>query len=221
MIITIDGPAGAGQEQRGPGLGPPAGLPLSRHGGHVSGGGPGRHVAAASIGSGRRNWPSSPGDSTSAWPKTASTSTARNITEAIRRTEVTAVTRYAADNLGVRGHMVKLQRAIAGTDNLVSEGRDQGTVVFPAAECKFFLTASEDERARRRLRDLEARGEAGLAWRKSWPPSGSATGKMPAGRWGPCELPPDAIRVSTDGLTPDQVVDRLESLARTRYSGSF
>ena len=41
----------------------------------------------------------------------------------------------------------------------MTEGRDQGTVVFPAAECKFFLTASEDERARRRLRDLEARGE--------------------------------------------------------------
>ena len=107
----------------------------------------------------------------------------QDVTEAIRRSDVTAVTRYAADNLGVRGHLVDLQRAIAGADNLVTEGRDQGTVVFPAAECKFFLTASEDERARRRLHDLEARGEQStleeiLAAQRTTRPGG----RRPAGR---------------------------------------
>jgi cytidylate kinase len=144
----------------------------------------------------------------------------QDVTEAIRRTEVTAVTRYAADNREVRDLMVKLQRAIAGNDNLVSEGRDQGTVVFPDAKCKFFLTASEDERARRRWRDLQARGEAvaldeilAAQRRRDREDAGRAVGPLlPAA---------DAIRVSTDGLSLDEVVDRLESLARTRYSGSF
>ncbi len=144
----------------------------------------------------------------------------QDVTEAIRRTEVTAVTRYAADNRNVRELMVKLQRAIAGTDNLVSEGRDQGTVVFPDAKCKFFLTASEDERARRRWRDLQARGEA--ASFEETLAAQRLRDQQDAGRAvGPLRSAADAIRVSTDGLTPDQVVDRLESLARTRYSGSF
>ena len=56
-------------------------------------------------------------------------------------------------------HLVKLQRALAGSDNVVTEGRDQGTVAFPDAECKIFLTASPEERARRRLRDLQSQGE--------------------------------------------------------------
>ena len=144
----------------------------------------------------------------------------QDVTEAIRRTEVTAVTRYAADNRNVRELMVKLQRAIAGNDNLVSEGRDQGTVVFPDAKCKFFLTASEDERARRRWRDLQARGEA--ASFEETLAAQRRRDQQDAGRAvGPLRSAADAIRVSTDGLTPDQVVDRLESLARTRYSGSF
>ena len=45
------------------------------------------------------------------------------------------------------------------SDNVVTEGRDQGTVAFPEAECKIFLTASPEERARRRLRDLQSQGE--------------------------------------------------------------
>ena len=142
----------------------------------------------------------------------------QDVTGGIRRSDMTAVTRYAADNLGVRGHLVDLQRAIAGTDNLVTEGRDQGTVVFPAAECKFFLTAGEDERARRRLRDLEARGERAtleeiLAAQRQRDQEDAA---RPVG---PLLPAPDAIRVSTDGLTLEEVVDRLESLARRRYSG--
>ena len=108
-----------------------------------------------------------------------------DVTAAIRRSDVTAVTRYAADNLGVRGHLVDLQRAIAGTNNLVTEGRDQGTVVFPAAECKFFLTAGEDERARRRFATWRP-AASGPRWRKSWPPSGDATRRTPPGRSGPC-----------------------------------
>jgi CMP/dCMP kinase len=82
-----------------------------------------------------------------------------DVTEAVRSSEVTAVTRYAADNPQVREHLVELQRTLAAEDNIVTEGRDQGTVVFPHAECKVFLTASPEECARRRLRDLQSQGE--------------------------------------------------------------
>ena len=54
-----------------------------------------------------------------------------DVTEAVRTSEVTAVTRYAADNPQVREHLVKLQRKLAGDENVVTEGRDQGTVAFP------------------------------------------------------------------------------------------
>ena len=59
----------------------------------------------------------------------------------------------------MRAQLVEWQRAAADNDNVVTEGRDQGTVVFPQAECKIFLTADEGERARRRYRDLVDRGE--------------------------------------------------------------
>src|SRR5258708_4573080 len=82
-----------------------------------------------------------------------------DVTNAIRTVSVTTATHFAADNPAVRQYLVGLQRLSAGRDHVVTEGRDQGTVVFPHAECKIFLTASANERARRRLADLTARGE--------------------------------------------------------------
>ncbi len=55
--------------------------------------------------------------------------------------------------------MVRLQRQAAAGHDIVTEGRDQGTVVFPDALCKFYLTADPDERARRRQRELDEQGD--------------------------------------------------------------
>lgn len=82
-----------------------------------------------------------------------------DVTEAIRRQEVTQTASIVAAHPAVRKRLVELQRKIANGINLVTEGRDQGTIVFPHAECKFFLTASPEERARRRQRELEEKGE--------------------------------------------------------------
>ena len=138
-----------------------------------------------------------------------------DVTEAVRTSEVTAVTRYAADNPQVRQHMVKLQRAAASRQNVVTEGRDQGSVVFPDAECKIFLTASLNERASRRLGDLEAQGEA--------KPVEEVLGDLErrdrqdeSRPVGPLVRPPDAVEVNTDGLSIEQVVARLESIVRRR-----
>jgi len=138
-----------------------------------------------------------------------------DVTEEVRSSAVTAVTRYSAGNPKVREHLVSLQRAIAGRRDVVTEGRDQGTVAFPQAECKIYLTAGPEERARRRLLDLQARGEQAtleqvLADQQRRDREDSSRDV------GPLKPAPDAIEVSTDGLSIDQVVDRGRAIVRHR-----
>jgi CMP/dCMP kinase len=83
----------------------------------------------------------------------------RDVTEAIRDQHVGEWASKVSTRPEVRGKMVAAQREIAGGGGAVLEGRDIGTVVFPDADLKFFLEASAEERARRRLRDLAGRGE--------------------------------------------------------------
>ncbi|MEX2138394.1 MAG: (d)CMP kinase [Pirellulales bacterium] len=136
-----------------------------------------------------------------------------DVSREIRTTEVTAITHYAANNPGVRAILVEQQRRIAGDDDLVTEGRDQGTVVFPQAECKIYLTASPHERALRRHRELAARGEDVpfeelLAQQNQRDQSDSSRSV------GPLARPTDAVEVRTDGLSQEQVIDRLEAIVR-------
>jgi CMP/dCMP kinase len=138
-----------------------------------------------------------------------------DVTEAVRTSEVTAVTRYAADNARVREHLVSLQRQFARGSDVVTEGRDQGTMVFPRAECKIYLTASPEERARRRLRDLELQGESAdfeevlaAQQRRDREDAGRPVGAM--------EPAPDAIEICTDGMSFEEVVHRLEGIVRGR-----
>ena len=140
-----------------------------------------------------------------------------DVTEAIRTSQVTSVTHYAADNPQVREHLVQLQRQAVGEDNVVSEGRDQGTVVFPHAGCKIFLTASPAERARRRVADLAARGEqrelAAVLAEQSLRDERDSVRAV-----GPLVPAVDAVHISTDGLEADEVVERIEQLVRSRLS---
>jgi cytidylate kinase len=139
----------------------------------------------------------------------------RDVTQAIRTPEVTTVTRYAANNPGVRAILVEQQRRLAGDDNIVTDGRDQGTVVFPHAECKIYLTASPEERARRRTKELAAKGQASSfeeVLRDQNRRDASDAGR----EVGPLVAAPDAIEVNTDGLTPQQVLDRLEQIVREK-----
>lgn len=83
-----------------------------------------------------------------------------DVSQEIRTPDVTAISSVVAANPAVRDRLVELQRKIGGQGSLVTEGRDQGSVVFPNAEFKFFLTASVDARARRRHRELVAKGSS-------------------------------------------------------------
>ncbi len=134
-----------------------------------------------------------------------------DVSDEIRTLAVTAAVRYAADNQHVRRRMIELQRGEAEGQNVVTEGRDQGTLAFPDAACKIFLTASPQERAERRLRQLRARGEQ-VSLQQVLDEQNERDRRDGQRPFGGLAAAPDAVDVSTDGLTQDEVVDRLARL---------
>ena len=139
----------------------------------------------------------------------------REVTHEIRGTEVTHESRFIAGNNAVRAHLVNLQRGLAKGRDIVTEGRDQGTVAFPHAECKFFLTADPLQRAVRRQRDLAARGEQVSLEEILTQQTGrdQRDQRREIGALKPAE---DAILVDTSSLSFDEVVGRLEESVRER-----
>lgn len=138
-----------------------------------------------------------------------------DVTDAIRDIAVSSAIKFIADNTEVRDLMVKAQQIWAVGKDAVTEGRDQGTVVFPAAECKIFLTASAEERAARRCRQLhamnmEANYEAILASQKERDQHDTS---RPVGG---LVAASDALHVCTDSLSEDQVLERLISIVRDK-----
>jgi cytidylate kinase len=131
----------------------------------------------------------------------------QDVTSAIRTPDITSITHYSANNPGVRAIMVDQQRQLAGVDDLVTEGRDQGTVVFPKAECKIF----------RRARELAARGER-IAYEELLAEQNLRDARDSSRSVGPLAQAVDAILIPTDGLELDQVVARLEEVVRKRIS---
>jgi len=139
-----------------------------------------------------------------------------DVTEAVRSLTITENTRFAADNPVIRGMMVEQQRNIAQTflavnKGLVTEGRDQGTVVFPDAVCKFFLTATPEERTRRRLGELQQRGIVGY-FDEIYRQIMERDTRDSSRKVGPLCEPPDAHRIVSDGMTIDEVVECLAEI---------
>jgi cytidylate kinase len=133
-----------------------------------------------------------------------------DVTVQIRDLEVTRSTSQVADSRSVRARLVEWQRVFASQYDTVTEGRDQGTIVFPDAFLKFFLTASVEERAKRRHRELVARGdvvaietvEADIRARDVRDESRAIAPLRPAA---------DAIRVDTTGQSFESVVEQVFS----------
>lgn len=138
-----------------------------------------------------------------------------DVSEAIRTNEVTQMTHFAADNPKIREIMVRQQRENAVGRNLVTEGRDQGSVVFPDACCKFYLFASVAERAKRRLKDMKKQGESAdfneLTRQIQLRDERDSTRTV-----GPLRIPDDAITIDSGPLTADEVVDQMEKEVRRR-----
>lgn len=82
-----------------------------------------------------------------------------DVTKAIRENAVSGCASLVSAYPEVRAFLLDMQRALARTHNVIMDGRDIGTVVLPSADVKVFLTASPEERAKRRCRELEQRGQ--------------------------------------------------------------
>jgi len=140
----------------------------------------------------------------------------RDITWAIRTPEVDRAVSAVSAHREVRDALLGLQRTLGQSGRVVMVGRDIGTIVLPDADLKIWLEASTDERARRRAVDLERAGKPHDF--KQVRDELVARDRLDADRSvAPMERAPDAIVVESDGMTVEQVVERiLEILAESR-----
>jgi cytidylate kinase len=143
----------------------------------------------------------------------------RDVSAEIRTERITQATRPVADAPPVRAAMKQLQRRLAEGRDVVTEGRDQGSEVFPWAELKVFMTASADERARRRHREEATRGVATSleTVRAAQARRDEGDRVRPVGAMQPAA---DALILETDGLSAADVVDRLAVLVAEKRAGA-
>jgi CMP/dCMP kinase len=133
-----------------------------------------------------------------------------DVSEAIRESRVTEASSRVSVHPSVREAMVAQQRAMIALGSYVAEGRDIGTVVSPDSPLKIFLTASAEERARRRAVETgedEAAVLAAQLERDARDEGREHSALRPAG---------DAVELDTTGLSLDEVVDRVVALAREK-----
>ena len=140
----------------------------------------------------------------------------RDVTEAIRSSEVTDQSHNLARLTKVREQLVRQQQAIARKlGSLVTEGRDQGTVVFPQANFKFYLDATPECRAKRRWNQLQANG-ADVNYDKILAAQKLRDQRDQSRTIGPLKPAPDAHIIDTTDMTIEQVVETLYQ--RVSYS---
>ncbi len=212
LIVTIDGPAGAGKSTMARLLAQQLDIAFLDTGAMY------RAVAAAALDSGvdpaeepvvgelaanlhmRFKWDEDP-------PRLLVDG--RDITHRLRDPDVTYAVSDVAANGGVRQELVKAQRRIGREHRrLVTEGRDQGSVVFPDATVKFYLDASPEVRAHRRALQLRQDGKEADE-RKLIEQMRYRDERDRSRADGPLVCPDDAIVIDTSAMTMDQVVARL------------
>ncbi len=138
-----------------------------------------------------------------------------DVTERIREPDVTANARHIASAPRVRAEMVRMQREFAEKHTrVITEGRDQGTVAFPDADVKFYLTADETVRAKRRQAELGARsGESVAQLQRAIEERDRSDQSRLAGPLRPAD---DAIVVDTTDLSIEEVAEKLLDFIRER-----
>src|SRR5262249_13384428 len=136
-----------------------------------------------------------------------------DVTATIRTAEVAAGSSQVAVHAGVRRFLAAEQRRIAWGRDVICEGRDQGTVVFPHAQRQFFLTAAPQTRARRRYKELLARGVS-TDYETVLRQQLERDRRDGARDLAPMVPAPDAVQLDTTLLTLDEVVARLEQEIR-------
>ncbi|MEA5518107.1 bifunctional pantoate--beta-alanine ligase/(d)CMP kinase [Limnoraphis robusta] len=133
----------------------------------------------------------------------------RNVTAEIRSQQVTANVSAIAAQPAVRESLVEQQKAYGRTGGVVAEGRDIGTYVFPDAELKIFLTASVKERSQRRQLELQQQGQGEISLEQIEQDIAQRDYKDSTRSIAPLRKAADAIEIQTDGLTIEQVTERI------------
>jgi CMP/dCMP kinase len=139
----------------------------------------------------------------------------RDVTEAIRTPEISEGASRVSALPAVRAGLLDLQRRVATTADVVAEGRDVGTVVFPSAKAKFFLIANPETRAMRRTLELQAKGQPAVLAQvladmrlRDERDSGRAVA--------PLRRADDAVEIDTSALAPDEVIEKMAEIVRSR-----
>jgi len=198
MVIAIDGPAGAGKSSVARGLADAlgfahldsgamyraVGLLTQRHGGAAS-----EHAQGLDIEVGDRV-----------------VVDGEDVTDAIRTPEVSEAASRVATNGRVRAALVDKQRELLADGDWVVEGRDIGTVVMPDAAVKIFLTASPEERARRRAAELGTNVDTVLR------DQALRDAQDETREHSPLQMAPGAVALDTTGLSLDEVIGRIVAL---------
>lgn len=141
----------------------------------------------------------------------------KEITDEIRTQKISNLVSTVSAHKKVRGTLVEEQRNLAKAGNCILDGRDIGTVVLPDARPKFFLTASAEERARRRVIELEKMGQC-QSFEEVLNSIKERDEKDSTRETAPLVKADDAIEVDTDGLSIEQVVDKLSGFIESSRS---
>ncbi|MBA2545415.1 MAG: (d)CMP kinase [Solirubrobacterales bacterium] len=209
MVIAIDGPAGAGKSTVARGTADALGFT------YLDSGAMYRSVALAALGAGT---PLDDGEALGKLARGLSIELAggdvrldgRDVSAEIRSPEASAAASRVSVHPQVREAMVAQQRALIEAADYVAEGRDIGTVVSPDAPLKVFLTASADERARRRAAESGRPVDEVLAEMRD------RDGRDTEREHGALRAAEDAVELDTTGMSIDEVVARVVALARDR-----
>jgi CMP/dCMP kinase len=209
MVIAIDGPAGAGKSTVARGIAAKLGFT------YLDSGAMYRCVALAAL---RRGADLDDGEAMTELASSVSISLSgeavgldgEDVSAEIREPEVSEASSRVSVHPGVREAMVARQRELIAAGRYVAEGRDIGTVVSPDSPLKVFLTATAEERARRRAAQTGEEPDAVLAAQRERDRRDETrqhSALRPAA---------DAVEVDTTGISQDEVVARIASLARDR-----
>lgn len=145
---------------------------------------------------------------------------ADDVTDAIRSSEVTKFVSAVSALRQVRTFLLDYQYRFAKTQDAVFEGRDLGTVVFPDAEIKIFLTANPEIRAERRLKEILAKSPEevkGLSTEEMLAEMKRRDEYDSTREVAPLRCPEDALQIDTSHLSIDQVVDRIVKYCSEKF----
>ena len=137
-----------------------------------------------------------------------------DVSEKIRTSEVSKFTSLFAKSPAVREFLIDTQRNLAMSNNIIMDGRDIASVVLPNADVKIFLTASVEERARRRVLDFERQGVVDIDFDKVKADIAARDYQDENRAIAPLVKVDDAVLIDTTNLTITEVVEKMTELIK-------